>query len=281
MKYLVPMLVGGIIAAALFGYGCVGFRSEAEIAASKATATAITRLSETEGKALTPTAAMQAQITPTSTPVPPTAAAVQVAPTISTTVLPPAAPVTTTAVIATAPVTPTIDLTGCTGGASVYPPYGEFLTVWTQLRNELGCPGGETKLNVGFAIQRFESGSIIWLDLDADGDNINGTADLIFILINGGQWIGQNDTWTSGDFFCEEAKAFGDKSPKGGIGKVWCASAKDLVGNPIDLATGGPAYQQGIIQCLEKGCLVYVPTDNQVWALHSAGSAWSIFEKTK
>jgi hypothetical protein len=201
-----------------------------------------------------------------------------ISPSIASQVVPTTTPVITAPVVTTTPVVSPAFVTSCVFTDAAPQPFGEFLPIWSQRQAEFGCPQGKTLLNIDFAMQEFNYGKIFWLDTDGDHDNTDGDADLIFAISNSGKWQSFTDQWFEGYNRCDIANNFGDKSPSGGIGKVWCEGGRELVGDPKDIPTGGNFFS-GVVQCFEKGCLLHDPINNQIIVLHSAGARWEAISR--
>jgi hypothetical protein len=241
------------------------------------TTTTTTTVAETP--TLTPTETTSATVAAETTPV--TTETVAAAPVISTPVTAETTPVTTET-IAAAPVatitvtTPaTASLPAQLQSCSIVP-IGDFYHAWTQLPSELGCPQGNAVFTTSWTLQEFQAGRIFHLVID-------NQAKKVFVInrsdknqTSGGPWAVYDDLWTDGETFCDEAVQNPQFGPTRGIGKIWCESAKHI-GPAIDLATG-PLVNESIIQCFDKGCMIYDDVNDQIWALHSQGASWSMFQ---
>jgi len=177
---------------------------------------------------------------------------------------------------------PVIEIT-CTFTDEKPKPFQDFLTAWAKFQHELGCPAGKTLIDRGFALQEFSTGKIIWIEVDSnegenDRNNMDGDQDLLFAFQHNGQWKSYPDGWMDGYHRCDETSSF-DKGLDGGIAKVWCEGARALVNDPIDIPAGGENFKGGVIQCFDKGCLVWEPINQKILVLHSAGAASQVIDR--
>lgn len=143
-------------------------------------------------------------------------------------------------------------------------PDGGFAAILSNnpdLQAQMGCPLGEGgAVSVNNAFQRFQSGAMLWVSsLGAAGGST------IYAVLDNGTYQRFNDTWVS-DI---DPVSVGATPPDGlvepirGFGKVWRESPD--ISEGLGWATDGEQGGNGFVQTFERGEMIYVPQNGQIY----------------
>ncbi|MHB8751628.1 MAG: hypothetical protein ACYDBJ_20865, partial [Aggregatilineales bacterium] len=144
----------------------------------------------------------------------------------------------------------------------------QFIGVWPQLKNILGCPGHLTN-TTQFAYQDFQHGKLIWRGLELDSNNVvpdtDGTA---LALYDDGTWqLIQGPKFNEGDptYSCPEVGSpQSPLTPKRGFGKLLCnlPDVRDKLGPAI---TSEQGYPTSFVQQYDNGFLIHYHMSSNIW----------------
>lgn len=147
-------------------------------------------------------------------------------------------------------------------------------------RRFLGCPR-TTYRDAIVAIQPFERGRMLWLNLGANGRHIVALSNLAAFFQQGFA-----DTWTERDP-AEPNRAnlagyagpppAGASVPQRGFGKVWAqqTAVRDL----LRWATGGEEHSTALVQAFDRGWLVWFYATDTIYAFGATPADLAIFQR--
>jgi hypothetical protein len=125
-------------------------------------------------------------------------------------------------------------------------------------RSALGCPQ-QVAWNVPAAVQPFERGRMLWLDLGAAGRKVVALSTMPVLFQHT-----YDDTWSEGETFAADPPP-NLLAPKRGFGKLWHAHS-DLQ-TTLGWATGPEQGTQATVQPFEHGWLIRMHASDTVYAL--------------
>ncbi|MDI3339927.1 MAG: hypothetical protein QJR03_05275 [Sphaerobacter sp.] len=164
-------------------------------------------------------------------------------------------------------------------------PVRGFGALWSsnaEVRSQLGCPEGVTgEQGILTAYQRFERGTMIWVDV-AD---VYNPARSVLVLYDDGTFARYQDTWDEGQAVDDPTHTppAGRYQPVRGFGKVW----RDVPGvrERLGWAVAPEHSSPGAYQRFNYGTMVWIADFDQIWVFQgdlywNPGGTWSVYDDT-
>ena len=164
-------------------------------------------------------------------------------------------------------------------------PVRGFGALWSsnrEIRDTLGCPEDTTgERGIRTAYQRFERGTMIWVDVD----DVYNPARSILVLYDDGTFTRYADTWDEGQAVSDPrlAPPEGLYQPVRGFGKVWrdVPGVRDRLGWAVEPERGS----HGAYQRFSYGTMVWIEDFDQIWVFAgdlywNTGGTWSVHNDT-
>ncbi|MFO7271787.1 hypothetical protein [Sphaerobacter thermophilus] len=164
-------------------------------------------------------------------------------------------------------------------------PVRGFGTLWSsnrEVRDTLGCPEDTTgERGIRTAYQRFERGTMIWVDVD----DVYNPERSILVLYDDGTFARYADTWDEGQAVSDPrlTPPAGLYQPVRGFGKVWrdVPGVRDRLGWAVEPERGS----HGAYQRFNYGTMVWIEDFDQIWVFAgdlywNPGGTWSVHDDT-